>query len=195
MTPQLLVLAGSTRRDSFNRRLARLAARAAREAGAAVTEVDLADYPLPLFDQDLEAESGLPDAARRLQDLFMSHDGLLIAAPEYNSSVTPLLKNAIDWISRPGGDYPGGAAFAGKVAGLVSASPGALGGLRGVMALRWILLNLGVLVIPRHVSVPSAASAFDDEGNLVDEGRRRALGALARSVVVHAQAEREERAR
>jgi hypothetical protein len=104
----------------------------AREAGAEVSLLDLKDFPLPLFDQDLEAEQGMPEAGAKLKRLFIDHDGLLIAAPEYNSSVTAVLKNAIDWVSPPASGEPSLVAFRGKVATLMSASPGALGGLRGL---------------------------------------------------------------
>src|SRR5215510_12287566 len=112
MMPRILAFAGSLRRDSFNKKLVPIAARGAREAGAEVTLIDLKDFPLPLFDQDLEAERGMP----KLKQLFIDHDGLLIAAPEYNSSITPVLKNAIDWVSRPAPGEPSLVAFRGKVA-------------------------------------------------------------------------------
>lgn len=169
MPAKILAFAGSTRRDSFNRKLLPLAVAGAREAGLEVTVVELADYAMPLFDQDLEAASGLPEPAKKLKQLFAEHQGLLIASPEYNSSVTPLLKNTLDWISRPSAPgEPGLTAFKGKAAGLVSASPGALGGLRGLVHLRSILGNIDVLVIPTQTSVPKAMDAFADDGSLKD---------------------------
>ena len=166
---RLLALAGSARRDSFNKRLARLAAARAREAGADVTYLDVAEYPLPLFDQDLEAE-GTPENVVKLRSLMLEHDGVIYACPEYNSSITPLLKNLIDWVSRPGDDVAPLAAFRGKTAGLVSASPGALGGLRGLGTVRSILSSIGVHVLPSQVAVGSAHAAFaDDDAGLVDE--------------------------
>src|SRR5262249_29719722 len=101
MAPRILAFAGSTRRDSFNKKLAGIAADGARAAGAEVTFIDLRDYPLPLYDGDLEAEKGLPEQAQRLKKLFLDHDGLLISSPEYNSSISGVLKNTIDWVSRP----------------------------------------------------------------------------------------------
>ena len=139
MTPRILGFAGSTRRESFNQKLVQSAAKGAREAGAEVTLIDLKDFPLPPFDQDLEAEQGMPDNGAKLKKLFIDHDGLLIASPEYNSSVTAVLKNTIDWVSRPAPGEPPLVAFKGKVATLMSASPGALGGLRGLVHVRSIL--------------------------------------------------------
>src|SRR5690348_4723633 len=139
MMPRILAFAGSTSRDSFNKRLVPIAAKGARDAGAEVTLIDLKDFPLPLFDQDLEAEQGMPDNGTKLKKLFIDHDGLLIASPEYNSSITGVLKNAIDWVSRPAPGEPPLVAFTGKVSVLMSASPGALGGLRGLVHVRSIL--------------------------------------------------------
>ncbi|MCE9518722.1 MAG: NAD(P)H-dependent oxidoreductase, partial [Verrucomicrobia bacterium] len=130
--PKILAFAGSTRAGSFNKKLIRIAADAARAAGAEVTLIDLRDYPLPLFDGDLEDENGLPENAKKLKALMRESDGFLISSPEYNSSITAVLKNAIDWASRQEtDDEPSLVAFRGKAAVLMSASPGALGGLRG----------------------------------------------------------------
>ena len=130
--PKITAFAGSLRTGSFNKKLLALAAAAARTAGAEVTTVDLRDLALPLFDQDLEAASGLPEGAKKFKALLRASDGLLIASPEYNSSLTAVLKNAIDWASRAeSDDEPPLAAYRGKTAALCSASPGALGGLRG----------------------------------------------------------------
>jgi chromate reductase len=165
--PKILAFAGSTRKDSFNRKLLPIAVAGAREAGAEVTVVELSDFEMPLFNQDLEA-SGAPAAVAKLKQLFLDHQGLLIASPEYNSSVTPLLKNTLDWVSRPAPGEQGLAAFRGKAAGLISASPGALGGLRGLVHLRSILGNIDVLVIPTQTSVSKAQDAFADDGSLKD---------------------------
>ncbi len=170
-TPKLLAFAGSLRRDSFNKKLVKLAADGARAAGAEVTCLDLADFPMPIYDGDLEAKSGLPEHARRFREALKSHDGLLISSPEYNSSVSAALKNAIDWASRPDPQIPGEpglVAFGGKVAGIMSASPGALGGMRGLVHLRSILGNIQVLVIPEQVSVNTAHEAFNPDGSLKD---------------------------
>jgi chromate reductase, NAD(P)H dehydrogenase (quinone) len=180
--PKILAFAGSVRRDSFNKKLAGIAADGARGAGAEVTLIDLRDYMLPVFDQDYEREAGTPENARRLKALFLANDGLLIASPEYNSSITPLLKNTLDWVSRPQPGEPPLAAYTGKVAGLVSASPGALGGLRGLVHVRAILGNLGVLVIPEQLAVPRAGDAFNDDGTLRDPKQHAGVEGVGRAL-------------
>ena len=184
-TPRILAFGGSLRRDSFNQKLAAIALAGAREAGADVTLVALRDFPLPVFDQDLEATAGMPDAAKRLKQLFREHHGLLIASPEYNSSISGALKNAIDWVSRAeSDDEPTLVAFTGKTASLCAASPGALGGLRGLVHVRAILGNLGVTVLPDQVAVSKAHAAFQADGSLTEvkqAARVKELGAqLAR---------------
>ena len=130
--PRILAFGGSLRQDSYNQKLAAIAAEGAREAGAEVTLISLRDFPMPLFDQDLEAEQGMPAEAKRLKELFLSHQGLLIASPEYNSGYSAALKNAIDWVSRSEtSDEPALSTLAGKSAVLMATSPGGLGGLRG----------------------------------------------------------------
>ena len=179
MTPRILAFAGSARRGSWNHRLVAIAARGASEVGADVTLLDWADYPMPMFDEDLEGAQGLPEAAREFKQLLIDHDGFLIASPEYNSSVAPLLKNAIDWASRaeaPG--EPRLQAYQGKAAVLMATSPGALGGLRGLVHIRSILSNLGVIVLPQQLAVPGAARAFTDTGHLADEKQHAAIKAL-----------------
>jgi len=169
-TPRILVFGGSLRRASWNQKLAAVAAAAAREAGAEVTLIALRDFPLPLFDQDMEDVDGMPEAAKQLKKLFREHHGLIIASPEYNSSITAALKNALDWVSRAEtDDEPPLAAYSGKFAALCSASPGALGGLRGLVHLRVILGNIGVTVLPDQVAVGKAHEAFRDDGSLVDD--------------------------
>lgn len=185
-TPRILAFAGSARSASFNKRLVAIAAAGARAAGADVTLIDLRDYPLPLYDGDLEERDGLPAQARTLKDLFLANRGLLISAPEYNSSITPLLKNTIDWVSRPvTGEAPLNC-FDGKVAALMSASPGALGGLRGLVHVRAILQNIRVLTIPEQIAVPNAAEAFAPDGSLKDAKQHAAIqgcgAALARMI-------------
>lgn len=167
MKPKILAFAGSARKESFNKKALDTAVKAARDAGAEVTLIDLKDFPLPLFDQDLE-EKGAPENCLKLKKLFKEHAGLLIACPEYNSSMTPLLKNTIDWISRPVPGEKSLECIAGKTAGLISASPGGLGGLRGLVHVRAILGNIQVLVIPEQASVSQAGSAFDEKGALKD---------------------------
>ncbi|MCW8129113.1 MAG: NAD(P)H-dependent oxidoreductase [Planctomycetota bacterium] len=171
--PKILAFAGSAREGSYNKLLIRAAAEGARKAGAEANVIDLRDFPMPLYDGDDEAKGGLPDNAKKLKQLFLAHQGLLIAAPEYNSSVTPLLKNTIDWVSRPGekGEAPL-ACYTGKVAGLLAASPGALGGLRGLVHVRAILQNIQVMVVPDQFAVPKANEAFGPDGALKDARQR-----------------------
>jgi NAD(P)H-dependent FMN reductase len=182
MAPRILAFAGSTRRESFNKKLASIAAKGARDAGAEVTLIDLKDFPLPLFDQDLEAEQGMPENGKKLKQLFIDHAGLLIASPEYNSSITAVLKNAIDWASRPAPGEPSLAAFRGKVATLMSASPGALGGLRGLVHVRSILGNLGVIVLPDQIAVARAHEALKPDGSLRDPQQQAGVEGLGRTL-------------
>ncbi len=181
--PRILALAGSTRTESWNKKLIRCAAQAAQQAGAEVTLLDLRELRLPLYDGDLEKRSGLPEGAQELKRMMKAHDGLLISSPEYNSSISAVLKNAIDWASRPTGDAVPLEAFVGRVAGLMSASPGALGGLRGLVHLRMILGNIQVLVVPEQLAIPKANEAFDEGGNLKDEKQRAGIEKIARRVV------------
>lgn len=180
--PRILALAGSTRTESWNKKLVRIAASEAEKAGGLVTRVDLRDFPLPIFDQDDETALGPPTNATKLKQLFVEHAGLLISSPEYNSSITAVLKNAIDWISRPVPGEPGLIAFRGKTAALLSASPGALGGLRGLVHLRAILGNIGVLVLPDQIAVPKANEAFSDDGSLKDPKVQSSVAALAKTL-------------
>lgn len=166
--PKILAFTGSTRRDSWNKKLIKQAALFAKDEGAEVTVIDLADYPMPLYDGDLETASGLPVKAKELKKLFVAHHGLLIASPEYNSSITAVLKNAIDWISRTEQGETPLVAFGDKVAAIISASPGALGGLRGLVHLRSILGNIRVLVIPEQIAINNAHEAFGSDGSLRD---------------------------
>lgn len=174
-TPRILAFSGSLREGSFNRKLVVIAAAGARAAGAEVTELNLRDLPLPVYDADLEAAEGLPANAVKLKDLMGDHDGFLIASPEYNSSLTAALKNAIDWASRKAGDEPPLAAFRGKTAAIMAASPGAVGGLRGLIHLRAILGNIQVLVLPDQKVIPHAHEAFDDDGSLRDPQQQQAV--------------------
>ena len=177
--PRILAFSGSSRRESLNQRLARYGATRLEAAGADVTLIDLADHPLPLFNQDEEAEHGAPAGLAELKDLFEAHEGLLIACPEYNGSITPLLKNTLDWLSRRHGDEASMRAYRGKTAALLSASGGRLGGLRGLVHVRSILNNLGVLVLPNQLAVAGAYKAFDDDGALVSDGYRDSLEVIA----------------
>lgn len=186
--PKIVAFAGSLRAGSFNKKLLAIAVEAARGAGADVTVVDLRELALPLFDQDIEDTTGLPEGAKRFKALLRESDGLLIASPEYNSSITAALKNAIDWVSRSEtDDEPSLVAFRGKVAALCSASPGALGGLRGLVTVRSILGNIGVLVLPDQVCISKAHEAFDDAGKLKDERKAKQVAELATSLVACAR--------
>ena len=178
MMRRILAFAGSTRRESFNKKLVSIAAKGARDAGAEVTLIDLKDFPLPLFDQDLEAGQGMRENGKKLKKLFIDHDGLLIASPEYNSSITAVLKNAIDWVSRPAPGEPSLVAFRGKVATLMSASPGALGGLRGLVHLRSILGTIGVIVLPDQIAVGKAHEAIKPDGSFADPKQQPGIEGL-----------------
>ena len=180
--PKILAFAGSTRADSFNKKLVTLAASGARAAGAEVTLLDLRDLPMPLYDGDLESKDGLPPAARTFKELLLAHQGLLISAPEYNSGISGVLKNAIDWASRSAPGEAPLACFAGKTAALMSASPGALGGLRGLVHVRSILGNIHVLVLPEQLSIPKAHEAFTPEGALKDAKQQAAIEQLVRAL-------------
>jgi chromate reductase, NAD(P)H dehydrogenase (quinone) len=170
--PKILVLPGSTRIGSHNVKLAALAAKELTLIDADVTRISLADYELPIYEADVDARTGQPASALALKQMIMAHQGVFITSPEYSASVTPILKNAIDWVSRvrERGE-PTYAAFKGRVFAIASASPGRAGGLRSLMALRQILeLGCGALVIPEQVAVPNADQAFDDMDNIIDTG-------------------------
>ena len=173
--PKILAFAGSTRAASYNKLLVKVAAAGARAAGAEVTYVDLYDLPLPLFDEDLEAKEGIPENARKLKELMVAHDGFLIASPEYNSSVTAVLKNAIDWVSRPAPGEPGLVAFTDKVAVIMSASTGGFGGLRGLVHLRSILGNINVFVLPDQKAIPQAFGVFNADGTMKDPKQQESV--------------------
>jgi chromate reductase, NAD(P)H dehydrogenase (quinone) len=180
---RLLAFSGSARAGSMNQRLARAAAAAARAHGAEVTLASLRDFPMPLYDGDLEAREGMPEAAFRFRELMAAHDGFLIASPEYNSSFTPLLKNTLDWASRKHASDTGPLpAFRGKIAGLMSASNGRLGGIRGLPHLRQILTTLGVLVAAEQLALPGAGEAFVEDGSLKEATFAKTLDGLAARV-------------
>jgi chromate reductase len=183
MKSKILCFAGSLRRDSLNKKLATAAAKLAEQAGAEVTYIDLKDLPMPIYDGDIETSEGLPENAKKFKALLKQHDGLLISAPEYNSSISGVLKNAIDWASRP---LPGEgmlASFDGKVAGLLAASPGALGGLRGLVTLRSILGNIKVIVIPDQFALSTANEAFDEAGQLTNQRNQQAVNNVVTRLV------------
>ena len=185
LTPKILVIPGSLRSGSHNARLAALAVKELALAEADVTLISLADYPLPLYDGDLEAKSGPPHHAVQLKRMLAAHHGVFIATPEYNASVPPLVKNAIDWISRvrERGEAPL-AVFRHRVFALGAASPGGFGGMRSLLALRQVLeIGCGALVIPEQIAVARADQAFDEMDNLRDENLAAALKAVARALV------------
>ena len=188
--PRILVFAGSIRTGSFNARLAANAAKLLALLEAEVTHISLADYPMPLYDGDLEARSGQPENAIKLKQLFMAHGGIFIASPEYNASITPLLKNTLDWISRvrEGRESPL-AAYKDRVFALGGASNGNYGAMRSLLALRQVLeIGCGALVIPDQIAVPRAADAYDENDNLKDEQTMNRLkGVLQRLIDVTRQ--------
>jgi chromate reductase len=181
----LLVFAGSTRAQSHNRRLAHVAADMARAAGAQVTHIELADFDLPLYNADLEAR-GTPPAAIRLKALFHAHPAWVICSPEYNGSYTGLLKNTIDWVSSPVKGDPdwsdGLKPFEGKVVGLLSASPGGLGGLRSLSHLSPLLLNLQCWLTPKQFALARAGEAFDANGQLAEPARQGVQGVVEQAL-------------
>jgi NAD(P)H-dependent FMN reductase len=188
--PRILVFAGSIRTGSFNARLAANAAKQLALLEAEVTHISLADFPMPLYDGDLEARSGQPENAIKLKQLFMAHGGIFIASPEYNASITPLLKNTLDWISRvrEGRESPL-AAYKDRVFALGGASNGNYGAMRSLLALRQVLeIGCGALVIPDQIAVPRAADAYDENDNLKDEQTMNRLkGVLQRLIDVTRQ--------
>lgn len=166
---KILAFAGSTRKGSYNHAIVNVAAQGAREAGAEVTVIDLADYQMPLFNEDEEAEFGMPEKAQAFKELLISHDGFLIASPEYNSSYPALLKNAIDWASRMSEGEKPLEAYRGKVAGIMAASAGGLGGMRVLVVLRMLLENVGTMVIPNQKAIAKVNTLMNDSGEITDE--------------------------
>ena len=183
--PKILVFAGSIRTGSMNARLAALAAKEFALAGADTTRISLLDFPMPLYDGDLEARSGPPESAMSLKRMMQSQHGVFIASPEYNASVTPLLKNTLDWVSRvrDGREAPL-AVYRDRAFAIGGASNGGYGAMRSLMALRQVLeLGCGALVIPDQIAVARAGDAFDDMDNLKDEGDTRRLHAVVQSLI------------
>ena len=183
--PKILVFAGSIRTGSFNARLASLAAKELALAGAEVTHISLADYPMPIYDGDLEAASGAPENALKLKRMMMLHQGVFIASPEYNASVTPLLKNTLDWVSRvrEGKETPL-PAYKNRVFALGGASNGQYGAMRSLLALRQVLeIGCGALVIPEQIAINRAAEAYDDMGHLKEDRNADLLRAVVRRLI------------
>lgn len=177
--PKILAFAGALRRDSTNKKTVLVAAEGARKAGAEVTLIDLKDFPVPLYDGDLETAEGLPENAIRLQELMLAHDGFLISSPEYNSGISGTLKTYIDWTSRARGELKAGACYSGKGVALMSASPGALGGIRALPNVRSILGTMGVYVLPEDYCLGRSHEAFNGDGSPKDDfvlGKLEGLG-------------------
>jgi len=188
MPPKILVFAGSLRTGAFSIRTADVAMKELALQGADVTRISLGDYPLPLMDQDIEAKNGVPANALALGRLIAAHDGMLIASPEYNASIPPLLKNAIDWVSRVRHDN--GKAFAplvGKTAGLCSSSDGSFGGARGLYHLRAVLMACRVEVVTPQCVVAHASAAFDENGSFREERLRQSMETLCGTLIEHAR--------
>lgn len=181
---KILAFAGSARKYSLNKKLLKIAAAGAEAAGGDITLVDLAEFEMPLFNQDLESEQGMPEKAGELKSLMRAHDGFLIASPEYNGAFSPLLKNAIDWASRSEGDDESPlVAYRGKTAAILATSPGGLGGMRGLVMLRMLLGNLGVIVLPDQQAVPNGFQSFNDDGSMNDAKLEKRIRTLGESLV------------
>lgn len=184
-------MSGSKREASINKKLAFVASKIAQEKGVKTTYIDLNDFEMPLYDGDVESENGLPESAIKLKQHFIDHDGFFIVSPEYNSSFSPLLKNVIDWLSRPHQkDEPPLSAYKGKIAAIGSASPGMLGGIRGLVPLRMLLGNIGVHVIPSQVAI-GGQDIFSEAGDLVQDHHKKMLHnviseLIATSTALHA---------
>jgi chromate reductase, NAD(P)H dehydrogenase (quinone) len=186
MPTRIVAFAGSLRRESFNKKLVFLAAAGARNAGAEVTLIDLRELPMPLYDGDIERDQGLPANAKVFKKLLVDCEAMLISSPEYNSATSAVLKNAIDWASRTEGNEAPLLAFKGKVVGLMSASPGNLGGTRGLAALRSILSNIGAIVLPTQVAISRASAAFSTQGILEDPRQHEQITNLGVEVATFA---------
>lgn len=181
--PKILAFAGSLRKDSFNKKLIKIAIKGAEDAGAKVTYIDLKDYPLPIYDQEIEDSEGVPKNALELKKLMWEHDGFLLSCPEYNSSISGVLKNVIDWTSRQASkDEVYLSCFIDKVVMLMSASPGQLGGLRGLVHVRSIFGNINSIVLPQQQSIPQADQAFDLNGSLKDSKKQTAVMNLGKTL-------------
>ena len=186
-TVRIAVFSGSIRSGSHNRKLALVAADMLQEQGVEVARIDLANYPAPLYNGDIEAKSGLPETVIALKRVFQDSAGFIAVSPEYNGSLSPLMKNTIDWMSRRGEDPAPMLPFRGKVAGLLSASPGRLGGLRGLVELRRVLSGIGVLVVPEQYALHGAGKAFADDGSLADDAHRSGVARVLRATLTTAR--------
>ncbi|MFL6819301.1 MAG: NADPH-dependent FMN reductase [Bradyrhizobium sp.] len=186
--PKILVVPGSLRTGSLNARLAAAAAYEFAQAGAEVTRISLADFPLPIYDGDLQSRSGVPKNAVNLKRLIGAHDGVLIVTPEYNSSVPPLVKNTIDWVTRVQDAHESrGQVFRERAFAIAAASDSRFGGSRSLSALRLILAACHATVIPNQVALSFAAEAYDDRDRLKHPADVEALGAMVRQLIDHSQ--------
>lgn len=180
---KVLAFSGSTREGSVNKKLVTEAAKIARQMQANVTVIDLKDYPMPFYDGDLEAKEGMPIKAKQLQQLMIQSDLIMIASPEYNGSLSAVLKNAIDWASRSENGGGSRDAFKGKKFVIMSASPGSGGGARGLLHLRTIIENIGGTVLPQQVVVPDAFNAFNEQGHLKNEKLKEEIEQVVRTAI------------
>lgn len=188
MTPKILVFAGSIRAGAYSGKTADAAMKELALLGADVTRISLADYPLPIMNEDLEREKGVPENAVKLGRLFAAHDGILICSPEYNASIPPLLKNTLDWVSRirKDGNQPL-RPYAGKVVGLCSSSDGNFAGVRGLYHLRAVLMNLQVDIITPQCSVARAHEAFDEDGRLKEPRIQKMMEKVCSTLIERAR--------
>ena len=181
---KILVIPGSLRTGSLNARLAAAAAYQFAQAGAEVTRISLADFPLPIYDGDLQNKSGVPKNAINLKRMIGAHHGVLIVTPEYNSSVPPLVKNTIDWVTRVQDAHETrGQVFRGRAFAIAAASEGRLGGTRALAALRLILSACHAMVIPNQLALSFAGEAYDDMDRLKHPADIEALNALVRQLI------------
>ncbi|MFI4917814.1 MAG: NADPH-dependent FMN reductase [Phycisphaerales bacterium JB060] len=181
-TPKILVFAGSLRTESWNHKLAVAASKGAEKAGAVVTVIRLREFQLPLYDQEIEDHQGLPENCLKLKELFKAHHGFLIGCPEYNSSISGVLKNTVDWISRPREGEAPLECFDRKVIGLTAASPGGLGGIRGLPIERMMFGHIKAIVLPDQYALSGADKAFNDDGNLKDDKQREMAEGVGKAV-------------
>jgi len=182
--PKILAFAGSLRRHSYNKRVLQIAVDGAIKAGAAVTSIDLNDFPMPIYNADDHVANGFDEHALKLQELLTQNDGLLISTPSYNGSLSAALKNAIDWTSRANDIYQKADVYPGKMAGIISASPGSLGGIRALAHLRGVLSSVKVHVLPSEAAVPYVKGKFDGDGTeMIDEKMKESLEGLGASLV------------
>ncbi|MCI5052077.1 MAG: NAD(P)H-dependent oxidoreductase [Simkaniaceae bacterium] len=176
---KVLVFSGSSRKESVNKMLSKQAAEVLKELGGSVTWIDLADYPMPIYNGDLEKGEGMPEKAQELKKLFLEHDALVIATPEYNFCITPLLKNTLDWVSRSESeDEPPLAAYQDKTVALISASPGFMGGRHSVYVVRSMLMTMGVNVIPKFFCLPSAFKKISHTGFSEEKDREKLVAVM-----------------